>query len=570
MKKIALLLSVVMLVSVFTLPVMAATSVNVLFDSETGLVTLDGDSLGVTTIKVTPNSVTSAGTLPTDFNQIIANGELDYDFYMPDSAPKGKYKVYVANDGGSDEDTFIYFSAAEAESVLADINSAGTKEEFLSEIAVNPAIIGIDAEDENYSQAVLETMYELYDSYADVPDFYDKYNFCLALCSFSGKSASQVETLLKNNQSVLGINFTNAYQNNTLLSSDSKTKLCQLLSAMKYPNIYTSAQNLTGKTDFPAVLEALTAIACAETASSWKALEEVYTKDISFLKNNVVSANKNYKSTNAQGVFSALLKKDSLTPADLKSNFDWAVLNPETFTTITTPSSNPGIGGVSNVGSTSGNTGGFDTLPQVGDTNNTDESDLSQAVSFNNPSIGTAKAQFPDVAASDWYHEPVSTLGGAGIVNGDTTGAFRPHDAITRAEFAKILVSAFSITGPVTEFADVSSADWYATFVSNAAGAGIVMGDENKNFMPQNNITRQDAALMIYRVSRLVGVRYTGFKEFKDRDDISLYAWDAVGTLYQNGIISGSGNGAFNPKNSITRAEAVQLLYNFIKDISAK
>ena len=285
--------------------------------------------------------------------------------------------------------------------------------------------------------------------------------------------------------------------------------------------------------------------------------------------NNVVSANQSYKTTTAQGVFSALLKKDFLTPADLKSNFDWAVLNPETITT-TTPGSNPGIGGISNVGRTGGTTGGYDSLPSTGETNTSGENTSSQEVSFNKPSVGTAKAEFPDVLASDWYYEPVSSLGGAGIVNGDTTGAFRPQDAITRAEFAKILVSAFSITGPATEFADVSSDDWYASFVSNAAGAGIVMGDENKNFMPQNNITRQDAALMIYRVARLVGVRYTGFKEFKDRDDISLYAWDAVGTLYQNGIISGSGNGAFNPKNSITRAEAVQLLYNFIKDISTK
>ena len=116
------------------------------------------------------------------------------------------------------------------------------------------------------------------------------------------------------------------------------------------------------------------------------------------------------------------------------------------------------------------------------------------------------------------------------------------------------------------EFSDVKDTDWAYPYISVAVSAGIVNGVSEKEFAQETDITREMAAVMLYRVVGLQKKALGGSgKEFKDGDFVSGYAKEAVKALGSAEIIKGDENGNFNPNNSLTRAEAAVLIYNFIR-----
>lgn len=142
---------------------------------------------------------------------------------------------------------------------------------------------------------------------------------------------------------------------------------------------------------------------------------------------------------------------------------------------------------------------------------------------------------------------------------------FMPEENVTRAEFVKLLVLSLG-KGESTQnagFADVSENAWYYGFVNTAYELGIVNGDENGYFYPDNNITRQDMAVMI---ARATGENNEAVSEgmFSDFEEISDYAKSSVLKLCEKGIVSGMENGMFSPKSTATRAQAAQIIYNLL------
>ena len=166
--------------------------------------------------------------------------------------------------------------------------------------------------------------------------------------------------------------------------------------------------------------------------------------------------------------------------------------------------------------------------------------------------------EFTDIAHHIWAHSAIATLSQKGIITGRGNNIFAPDDNVTRAEFAKMLVLALDITdnGEDAPFDDVSDSDWFASYARIAAANGIVMGADG-NFMPYSNITRQDAAVMIYRAAAISGGT---MPEFTDKTAVADYAYDAVAALSSSGIIKGMDNGSFAPLNGLTRAQAAVLL----------
>ena len=80
------------------------------------------------------------------------------------------------------------------------------------------------------------------------------------------------------------------------------------------------------------------------------------------------------------------------------------------------------------------------------------------------------------------------------------------------------------------------------------------------------NVIRQDAALVLYRFAKLIGVEMTAAElDFDDAEEISEYAKEAVSAMYGTGIINGMDNNTFAPKNTITRAQACKMLYEVMK-----
>ena len=291
-------------------------------------------------------------------------------------------------------------------------------------------------------------------------------------------------------------------------------------------------------------------------------MKEIYTITYPFLNDYVVKQNTAYKSLSSSTVFSNLAKTSFDTISELESNFNSAVKTTQESASDSNGSS----------GSFGGGGGGSYTAPSVGAPSVYDEVpgvEKVVATELSMPTITDGGVAYSDVFDSDWFFAPVTKLGASGIINGDPAGTFRPGDNITRAEFAKLIVSAFSIKGENKAFADVSSDAWYEPYVSVAAGVGILQGYDGK-FNPDSYITRQDAAVIIYRTANLLGIKYSGFEKPTDINDASVYAWTAIGSLYSSGVISGMGDGSFAPVSNITRAQAAQLLYSVITDMQTK
>jgi len=102
-------------------------------------------------------------------------------------------------------------------------------------------------------------------------------------------------------------------------------------------------------------------------------------------------------------------------------------------------------------------------------------------------------------------------------------------------------------------------------YVAGAQKEGLVNGNGNE-FMPHAKITRQDAAVMVYRFMTKSGfVMQDAELDFADGDYIAGYAKIPVAALKAEALVSGVGNNMFMPVNNLTRAEAAQMIYNTLE-----
>ena len=176
-----------------------------------------------------------------------------------------------------------------------------------------------------------------------------------------------------------------------------------------------------------------------------------------------------------------------------------------------------------------------------------------------------------------WAAEPVNTLAAAGILNGRSDETFDPGANVTRAEFAKMICVAMSIpeapNTTIPSFADVTEDDWYFGWVEAAAAKGIVNGVTDTTFAPNDNITREQMASMLYRA--IVSMGYAEMLpggipvSFADYAAIADYAKAAVAELAGAGVINGVTDTTFAPKATATRAQAAAILYQYFSAIGA-
>ena len=211
--------------------------------------------------------------------------------------------------------------------------------------------------------------------------------------------------------------------------------------------------------------------------------------------------------------------------------------------------SSGGSGGGSYGGSWSGSTSGSATgVGQIGNPAVEDPQNVENEVIF------------ADVASDAWYNYYVYELYNAGIVSKDEY--FRPEDPVTRAEFVKMIVEMLGIrdSSAVVSYTDLSETDWSYVYIASATKFGIIQGNGDGTFGVNDNITREDMAVIIDRAVKLVGYDVqTGEPSFNDNDQISDYAYESVGCMQANGIIQGY-EGNFSPKDTATRAEAAKVV----------
>ncbi|MGO0059119.1 S-layer homology domain-containing protein [Brevibacillus fluminis] len=181
--------------------------------------------------------------------------------------------------------------------------------------------------------------------------------------------------------------------------------------------------------------------------------------------------------------------------------------------------------------------------------------------------------EFADVT-SHWGKESINDMGARLVADGVGNGMFAPDRAITRAEFASIMVKALGLrvqkTGDQT-FRDVAPDKWYTGAIQTAYAYRLIEGYEDGTFRPMNKITRQEAMTIIAKAMRITGladsVPATGqpLAAFKDHADIAAWAYEGIEASVGAGIVQGRGGERLEPTASITRAEVVAIARGLLK-----
>ena len=181
----------------------------------------------------------------------------------------------------------------------------------------------------------------------------------------------------------------------------------------------------------------------------------------------------------------------------------------------------------------------------------------------------SAEKKFTDVPQTHWAYSYIKDLADKNIVSGKEDGSFKPSDSIKREEFSKMLAEAFleqSREKSSGVFGDVKEGSWYEEYVYALYNNSLVSGMGDGIFGVGSEITRQDAAVMVYRCLERAGVNMKdGELAFGDGEDIAVYAQSAVSGLSEKGIINGNEEGLFLPRKSLTRAEAAKILSDALK-----
>lgn len=176
--------------------------------------------------------------------------------------------------------------------------------------------------------------------------------------------------------------------------------------------------------------------------------------------------------------------------------------------------------------------------------------------------------QFSDVNTAYWYHDALDFVLEQGLMNGTGHGKFEPDANLSRAMLVTMLYRLDGDTGAHSHpFTDVLSGSWYEAAVAWAYETGVVTGVTAETFAPDQPVTREQTAAMLWRYAGSHGQQRPAGADlaaFKDADRISGYAMEPMRWAVTTGILHGMGDGTLAPAAPSTRAHAAQMLYNWL------
>ncbi|MFD0713122.1 Ig-like domain-containing protein [Paenibacillus sp. GCM10027626] len=177
---------------------------------------------------------------------------------------------------------------------------------------------------------------------------------------------------------------------------------------------------------------------------------------------------------------------------------------------------------------------------------------------------------YSDLPAGHWAYEAVAELSAKQVLQGTSATRFEPGRAVTRAEYAAMLVGALRLTETGEHrFADVPADKWYAEAVAIAYKAGLVTGRSASVFDPEGRITREEMVAMTMKAFSLTGSKGGSAaaqpeRVFADETAISAWAKPYVQEAAALQLIQGRAAGKFAPKGTAGRAEAAKLIHSLI------
>lgn len=175
---------------------------------------------------------------------------------------------------------------------------------------------------------------------------------------------------------------------------------------------------------------------------------------------------------------------------------------------------------------------------------------------------------FGDVKSGDWFYNDVKYVYEKGMMAGTAADVFAPNATTTRAMIVTILYrleGSPAVTG-TSAFVDVPAGQWYTDAVNWAAANQIVKGTSATTFAPNDSITREQMAAILYRYAQYKGYDVTkkaDLSGYSDNSQVSAYAKDALAWANAAKLINGVTNTTLAPQGNATRAQVSAILHRF-------
>lgn len=198
----------------------------------------------------------------------------------------------------------------------------------------------------------------------------------------------------------------------------------------------------------------------------------------------------------------------------------------------------------------------------------TDHFSLYSVVNKDKGMTTYSKLPFSDVRIADWFYNDVKYVYEKGMMAGTAADVFAPNATTTRAMIVTILYrleGSPAVTG-TSSFVDVPAGQWYTDAVNWAAANQIVKGTSATTFAPNDSITREQMAAILYRYAQYKGYDVTkkaDLSGYSDNGQVSAYAKDALAWANAAKLINGVTNTTLAPQGNATRAQVSAILHRF-------
>lgn len=182
--------------------------------------------------------------------------------------------------------------------------------------------------------------------------------------------------------------------------------------------------------------------------------------------------------------------------------------------------------------------------------------------------FAAGNVRFDDVKPTDWFYSAVEAVCGNGLMTGTTSRTFSPNQPVTRGMLVTILhrLENYPKTASISSFMDVPAGAYYEKAICWAAANKIVTGYDDTHFGPDDALTREQLAAILYRYADAMGYDVSSSRShtlYADAAAVSDYAQAAVDWSVAEGFLKGKDGRKLCPKSAATRAEMAVILTRF-------
>ncbi len=172
-------------------------------------------------------------------------------------------------------------------------------------------------------------------------------------------------------------------------------------------------------------------------------------------------------------------------------------------------------------------------------------------------------------AYGHWAYEALAWAVDNGVLVGTSEDRLNPDGYLTRAQMAAMIDRLFGTykSADISRFTDVPRGSWHHDYIAQAVHMGTFAGYSSSRMGPNENITREQAMVVLARTVCLSSAGNSALARFPDRNQVGAWAADAVSAMVERGYVSGYRDGRLNPKGQITRAEMAQIMSNIFQSV---